>query len=62
MDQRYRAKYGMSMMENLACIRDNGVRTFLMQQSRQYMCPTCGGTICVHRGRCLQCGAVRDFN
>ncbi len=29
LDKRYRTKYGMSMLENLAAIRDHGIRTFV---------------------------------
>jgi hypothetical protein len=55
LDARYRAQHDVSLLENLACIRDNGIKTFLAQQSRQYTCRTCGGAICVHHGKCMQC-------
>ena len=55
LDARYREKYNMSMMDNLACIKENGIRTFLAQQSKQWTCPTCHGLICVHKGKCLKC-------
>lgn len=56
LDKRYREKYNMSMMENLASIRENGIRAFLAQQGRQYTCGQCGNSICVHTGKCMQCG------
>ncbi len=55
LDKRYREKYGMSMLENLACIREGGMKTFLAQQTKRWTCPECKGLMCVHRGRCLVC-------
>lgn len=58
LDKRYRARYGMSMLENLAAIRDQGMETFLAGQSIRWTCPSCGSLLCVHRPACLQCGAA----
>ena len=55
LDKRYREKYNMSMLENLACIKNDGMKVFLGQQARQWTCKACGGVICVHRGKCLRC-------
>jgi hypothetical protein len=55
LDKRYRTKYGMSMLENLAFIRDNGMDAFIAQQKQRWTCPECGELICVHRGKCLKC-------
>jgi hypothetical protein len=56
LDKRYRTKYAMSMIANLESIRDLGLKAFVQNESERWHCPTCGGTICVHRGRCLNCG------
>jgi hypothetical protein len=55
-DKRYRTKYHMSMIENLINIRDFGVRNFLKTEKIKWTCPKCGGTICVHKGNCSECG------
>ncbi len=57
LDKRYRTKYGMSMLENLAAIRENGIEAFVGQQLQRWTCPDCGVVICVHHGRCMHCGS-----
>jgi len=56
LDQRYRAKYHMSMLENLELIRDQGMERFLERERERWTCPDCGGAICCHNGLCLHCG------
>lgn len=56
LDLRYRTKYKMSMLENLEYIKANGLESFVIKEKERWKCPTCGGTICVHRGFCLNCG------
>ena len=60
LDKRYRTKYGMSMLENLAYIRDNGLCAFVEKESERWRCPSCGATICVHRRVCPSCGEPRN--
>ncbi len=55
LDKRYRTKYGMSMLENLSYIRDNGMDAFLASQRERFACGTCAELICVHYGKCLKC-------
>jgi hypothetical protein len=55
LDKRYRLKYHMSMLENLALIREHGVEALLQQEEVKWRCPTCGDTICCHNGLCLGC-------
>ena len=55
LDIRYRTKYAMSMTDNLNEIKEKGMDSFLASQTAKYTCPTCGGLICVHKGRCLTC-------
>jgi len=59
LDKRYRTKYGMSMIENLGNIRDLGLPAFVSKEKDRWRCPGCGGTLCVHVGRCLACGTPR---
>lgn len=55
LDARYRARYHMSMLENLDAIRAGGLEGFLERQRERWRCPDCGGTLCCHNGLCLEC-------
>jgi hypothetical protein len=57
LDLRYRTKYGMSMLENLDRIRELGLDRFMAIENTRWVCPSCGGPICVHDQRCYGCGA-----
>ena len=56
LDKRYCTKYHMSMIENLESIRETGLAAFVEKEQARWRCPKCGGTICVHRGYCYDCG------
>ena len=56
LDERYRTKYGMSMIENLAHIKKFGIRHFIRNEKERWTCPGCGQLICVHKQQCLSCG------
>jgi hypothetical protein len=56
LDKRYKTKYAMSMIENLASIKAAGLSAFIEKEQQRWHCPKCGGVICVHRGYCLDCG------
>jgi hypothetical protein len=55
LDDRYKKKYGMSMIENLEAIEKNGIREFVKTERERWTCKACGGTIDVHHGRCSVC-------
>ena len=55
LDQRYRQNFHMSMIENLRCMRENGLEKFLCRQKEEWACPKCGGVICCHNGLCFSC-------
>ena len=59
LDKRYRAKYGMSMIENLETIKKIGIRKFTKLEKRKWSCSNCGNLICVHKENCLVCGTKR---
>jgi len=61
MDKRYRTKYKMSTIENLENIKKFGVRAFVKNEKIRWACSQCGGTICVHRGYCYNCGKKISF-
>lgn len=56
LDKRYRAKYGMSMIENLINISASGIGDFIRSEKEKWTCPECGDLICVHKPTCLGCG------
>lgn len=56
LDKRYRLNYGMSMIENLAIIQEQGIRKFIAGESEKWTCKKCHATVCVHRPNCLNCG------
>jgi len=55
LDRRYRARYRMSMIENLREIQENGMDAFLRKEAERWSCPSCGEMICCHKGLCLRC-------
>lgn len=59
LDKRYRTKYGMSMIENLSNIEQWGIRAFIKNEKKRWVCSECGGLICVHRGYCSACGKYK---
>ncbi len=55
LDKRYRTKYGMSMFENLAFIKENGLKNFLKSEEKKWACPNCNAGLSVHQDTCLIC-------
>lgn len=60
LDKRYRTKYKMSVIDNLQLIKDYGLVNFIQLEKVKWECKTCGGTICVHRGYCLDCHNISN--
>jgi len=52
LDNRYREKYKVSMIENLKMIQSKGMKRFLESERKKWKCPVCGGIISVHDRRC----------
>ena len=59
LDERYRTRYGMSMIKNLLYIKKYGIRRFLCNEQEKWACPACGQLLCVHKPECLFCGRKR---
>jgi hypothetical protein len=57
LDNRYKIKYRMSMIENLKYIKKNGINKFIEKERVRWKCSKCGGIICVHNKRCYTCKA-----
>lgn len=61
LDKRYRMKYGISMIDNLRSIREDGLDHFLLTENSRWKCSQCGSILCVHRPECPACGAIRQI-
>ena len=57
LDNRYRTKYRMSMIDNLKMLKYSGVRKFIESEKERWACSECGGILCVHKPNCPHCGA-----
>jgi len=55
LDKRYRTKYNTSLMGNLERIKVFGLEAFAKSEHEKWLCPQCGGTICIHLGYCMNC-------
>ena len=62
LDKRYSTKYHMSMLENLVCIKNQGVDVFLEKETQKWKCPQCGGIVTCHGGMCLSCSFEKISN
>jgi len=58
MDNRYRENYRMSVKENLECIEQTGIESFIEEQTMKYRCAKCGGLISIHNRKCFHCDTV----
>ena len=55
LDNRYRTKYNMCMIDNLNYIKDNGIDKFIEKDTNKWECNSCGDLKCCHNGLCLAC-------
>ncbi len=60
LDNRYRQRYGMSMVENLKMLKAQGMDQFLKNQAEKFSCPNCRDVISVHDDKCYGCGYKRN--
>ena len=58
LDNRYREKYGMSMIDNLNEIKNRGINYFIENQGKKYKCQKCGNLISIHNNKCFICDKV----
>ncbi len=56
LDKRYRIRYGVSVVENLARIKAGGEKAFLVEEAAKWSCAGCGSRLCMHKPECMECG------
>ncbi len=62
LDDRYRANYKMSMINNLKFIKQNGISKFLKIEKEKWQCSSCKGLTCCHNGLCFKCDLAKLKN
>lgn len=55
LEKSYIKRYGTSLMENSAFVKEHGLDAFMAQQKLNYTCPVCGGIISLHDRECSEC-------
>ncbi len=58
LDRRYRKSYGISVIENLINIKEQGLDVFVKNQEKAWVCDSCGETLSMHKPVCIHCGKV----
>jgi hypothetical protein len=56
-DALYTKRYGTSFVGNLERMESIGVDAWLDEQREKWRCPACGGRLCIHDAKCVDCGA-----
>jgi hypothetical protein len=56
LEKRYVTKYKTSLAENLQKIKTGGLTAFAESEYEKWLCRQCGGTVCIHKGYCWNCG------
>ncbi len=56
LDKRYRTKYSAEPIDNLRRIQADGIDKFVAEENRDWVCPSCGTLLCMHKPWCLACG------
>lgn len=55
LEKSYNTRYHASLMENSKAVQEHGIASFLEQQRKKYICPSCGGIISIHDKECSEC-------
>jgi hypothetical protein len=58
---RYRTRYGLDFLENLALVQDEGEGALLEALERRYACQQCGGLRSIHSGKCFACDEIKSW-
>ena len=60
LDKRHSLDYKISFIDNLLRIKEIGVGEWLDEQGDRWMCPECGGDVCIEERECYDCGCKID--
>lgn len=55
LEKSYNTRYGASLMENSAMVKEQGLEVFMVQQKLRFTCPACGGIVSLHDAQCSEC-------
>lgn len=55
LEKSYTGRYGVSLVQNSMWVQAHGLAAFLERQREQFICPRCGGIVCLHTGECSEC-------
>lgn len=61
LDERYMKNFQVSLIANLRHISEEGVTAFLEDERERHRCDRCGGTVCLHNGKCYDCDDVKTW-
>ena len=56
LDNRYRMKYGVSVIANLARIKAIGTESYVAEENAKWLCSKCGSRLSMHKAHCVTCG------
>jgi len=62
LDEHYRKRYNISLIDNLISIKEKGMDLFLRSQEDEWKCPECVEIMCCHNYTCFNCGFKRPKN
>lgn len=56
LDNNYRRKYHISLIQNGIDMKQDGIDTFLQREKEKWTCPHCHGILSLHDQCCSECG------
>ena len=58
LDNKFRKRFDMSMIDNLEIIKEYGKKKLLHKQEEKYKYLKYGGVICLHNSKCYYCDTL----
>lgn len=56
LEKTYRTRYAVSLIQNGALMKEDGLKKFLERERETWICPICGGVVSQHDKACSECG------
>ncbi|MFO7796189.1 MAG: DUF3795 domain-containing protein [Promethearchaeati archaeon] len=56
LNDTYMTRYNVNLVENLKRMKQIGIDEWIKEQENLYICPECGGDLCLHDKECFDCG------